>query len=135
MNATDARDQAVCDYRQQLYERFNIPKINEDIFELKDLIDKMQAKMYMLENDADKVLYEAFQLCDHGSKGYLSHAEFVGFFRLFCANNLQISVTEKMAKQMLLAVDVSGDGQIQEEEICPSRAARLKSEVNESAAS
>lgn len=81
----------------------------------------MQDKIFNLKGDVDQDLRETFHLCDNGNKGYLTKAEFVGFFRLFCANNLQIAVTEKLAEQMLIAVDVDKDGLIQEEEVFRSK--------------
>ena len=58
----------------------------------------MQARIYLLNSDADKNLREEFQLCDIGNKGYLTKEQFTGFFRLFIANNLQLKVSTKLAE-------------------------------------
>ena len=118
---SDFKELALQESRQALYERFDIPKLDDDLLELKSLVDRMLGKIFDIKNDqackTDKDLHVSFNFCDNGNKGYLTKAEFIGFFRLFCANNLQIAVTEKLAEQMILALDVDKDGLIRAEEV------------------
>ena len=118
MAAADSNERAVEEARQQLYEKFMIAALDERVADLKDLTDKIEKKI----KDMDAVgrvatmLHDIYEAYDTDKRGFLDKEQFQGYIKLFFAQFGEV-LTEQQAEQLFTAIDLNGDGLIQESEI------------------
>lgn len=129
--AIDQAGVAVKYAQERLFQRYKIPRLNEGVDALREVIDRIdKAASANLGSSLIDSLKEFFNIYDTDKKERLTKEQFLGFLKILCSFIFQVNITHEQAESLYLVVDENDDGFIQFDEIVRVKEKSEKNKVD-----